>query len=208
MHSCRLPTSYGKMSRAIAGLINRKKARGVNENALATTPPQAGPGTRRGTSLPFRHGHRGPDSARRESARSRAQRAPRVRQRTSGAGDDARYVGWDCLGTSGAGSEVRPSSNAAEPGIHGDRPRDPGALGLGATTAIFTIVNGVLLQPLAFSQPERLYVAEAIPPASAGLRRNLPVNARHFHEWRTHCRLCQDVALFQGANHTLVGAGV
>jgi len=81
------------------------------------------------------------------------------------------------------------------------------ALGLGATTTIFSIVNGVLLQPLGFRQPEQLYVAENIPPAGAGLTRNLPVNARHFHEWRTHCGSCQDLALFQGANLTLVGAG-
>src|SRR5947209_3978430 len=81
------------------------------------------------------------------------------------------------------------------------------ALGLGATTTIFSIVNGVLLQPLKYRQAEQLYMAENIPPAAAGLTRNFPVNARHFHEWRTHCRSCQDVALFQGANLTLVGAG-
>ncbi|SPE42537.1 hypothetical protein SBA3_60012 [Candidatus Sulfopaludibacter sp. SbA3] len=81
------------------------------------------------------------------------------------------------------------------------------ALGLGATTTIFTIVNGVLLQTLAYREPGRLYVVENIPPARAGLTRNLPVNARHFHEWRTHCQSCQDISLFQGANLTLLGHG-
>ena len=81
------------------------------------------------------------------------------------------------------------------------------ALGLGATTTIFTIVNGVLLQPLAFHDPGRLYMAENIPPAAAGLTRKLPLHARHFSEWRDHCQSCQDVALFQGSNLTLVGAG-
>jgi putative ABC transport system permease protein len=59
------------------------------------------------------------------------------------------------------------------------------AVGLGATTAIFSIVDGVLLQPLRYRDPARLYTVESIPPPAAGLNHSLPVNARHFHEWRT-----------------------
>lgn len=81
------------------------------------------------------------------------------------------------------------------------------ALGLGATTAIFSVVNSVLLEPMHYRDPGRLYAAVNLPPPRSSLRGNWPVNARHFSEWRTHCSACQDVAIAETTSFTVTGWG-
>src|ERR1022692_2960339 len=81
------------------------------------------------------------------------------------------------------------------------------ALGLSATTVMFSIVNGVLLEPLKFREPARLYLARTVAPAGSSVAGDFPVNARQYYEWRTHCRSCEAVSLIQFQDLTLVGAG-
>jgi hypothetical protein len=58
------------------------------------------------------------------------------------------------------------------------------AVGIAANVVIFSIVNGVLLKPLAFVHPENLYTIEEVIPKMAHLYPTLPVNPRHAAEWK------------------------
>jgi hypothetical protein len=67
-------------------------------------------------------------------------------------------------------------------------------LGLGGTSAVFSLVNGVLLKPLPYAQPDRLVTIREVMPQIAHLYPSLPVNARHFVEWRKECRSLQSMS--------------
>lgn len=79
------------------------------------------------------------------------------------------------------------------------------ALGLGSTTAMFSVVKGVLLEPLQYRDPSRLFLAYARFPLLSFQKG--PVNARHFHEWRARCRACESVALVDGVAYGVAGRG-
>jgi predicted permease len=66
------------------------------------------------------------------------------------------------------------------------------ALGIGANTAIFTVVNTVLLQPLAYPEPERLVQLELSSPEGKGNITSIP----KFMIWRGQTQVYQDVAAY------------
>ena len=80
------------------------------------------------------------------------------------------------------------------------------AIGIGANTAVFSVVNSVLLKPLKYSAPERLYAVAEIIPDFAGRFPELPANARHYLEWK-HCACFEDVAMVDPGAWNLTGSG-
>ena len=78
------------------------------------------------------------------------------------------------------------------------------ALGIGACTAIFSVVNGVLLRPLDYPEPERLVVLKET---------NLPdfpefsVSPPNFIDWEKQLKSFVSIAAFTGASLNLTGEG-
>ncbi len=81
------------------------------------------------------------------------------------------------------------------------------ALTLGASTAVFSIVNGVVLRPLAYHEAQRLVSVREIVPTIAKQYPTLPVNARHFEEWRSEATSFASMAAVEWRTTNLTGAG-
>ncbi len=79
------------------------------------------------------------------------------------------------------------------------------ALGIGANTAIFSLVEAVLLRPLPFPEPDRLVMVWEASSGNISLRGNpAPGN---YSDWRTQNRVFEDVAAFSNTSFNLTGDG-
>ena len=90
--------------------------------------------------------------------------------------------------------------------------RDPGftavavialALGIGANTAIFSVVNGVLLQPLPYREPDRLMRLSETSPDFASMAIAYP----NFVDWKEHSRSFEGLAAFRWEDSDVSGRG-
>jgi putative ABC transport system permease protein len=78
------------------------------------------------------------------------------------------------------------------------------ALGIGATTAVYSVVNGVLLKPLPFRDPDRLVTLYHVTPAS---QKDLQGAATYF-TYRDHGQAFEDIGLWQAGSVGVIRGGV
>jgi len=71
------------------------------------------------------------------------------------------------------------------------------ALGIGATTAIFTFVYDVMLRPLPFSHADRLVTVDEKVAEWSNIYPTLPVSANHFTFWQRNNHSFDSMALLQ-----------
>jgi predicted permease len=79
------------------------------------------------------------------------------------------------------------------------------ALGIGANTAIFSVVNAILLRPLPYAQPHRLVTIEHFYPSLNDLE--APVSAAGFRDYRDKTKSFESVAVQTGWSANLTGVG-
>jgi predicted permease len=77
------------------------------------------------------------------------------------------------------------------------------ALGIGANTAVFSIVNAVLIEPLPYPHADRLMFLSARNPAGAAISLSYP----DFLDWKVQTRVFESLAAYQAFGFTLAASG-
>ena len=78
-------------------------------------------------------------------------------------------------------------------------------LGIGANTAIFGVVDGVLLKPLSYPDAEQLVSIEQVAPGLDA--RELRMSATQYFTYRDEGRAFQQIGLYGDGGRTITGAG-
>ncbi|MBZ5611833.1 MAG: ABC transporter permease [Acidobacteriia bacterium] len=79
------------------------------------------------------------------------------------------------------------------------------ALGIAANTAVFSVADAVLFRPLSYDHPEQLVLINEVLPQFSNVYPRLPVNAKHFYEWKARTRSCDDLAIMRDGGVNLTG---
>src|SRR5215468_2064240 len=77
------------------------------------------------------------------------------------------------------------------------------SLGVGANTAIFSVINAVLLRPLPYPESERLALYNERSPQMDGMSISWP----NYADWRAQQRVFEEMAVFNRGDYNLTGVG-
>ena len=79
------------------------------------------------------------------------------------------------------------------------------ALGIGANTAIFSVINAVLIRPLPYDHPDQIMKLWTTRPQNGALR--IPFSAPNFVDLKEQNQVFSDAAVYRGWQFILTGAG-
>ena len=79
------------------------------------------------------------------------------------------------------------------------------AVGVGGTTAVFSVINGVLLRRLPYADADRLFWVYQNNTDQGWTK--VPADAPDFLDWRAQNHVFEDIAATVGANYNLTGDG-
>jgi len=79
------------------------------------------------------------------------------------------------------------------------------AIGIGANTAIFSLVDAILLRPLPYPEPQHLIVVGTHQREESGMS---PMGTADFLAWRDHQQSFEEVAIFDAAGRSFALSGM